>query len=571
MASCVRSLSVLESSCKRGKLSSEQTATEPLNFISDEVAEKDEFESHGRIAAAISAVIHARKNLKVIGLLGPWGSGKSSVVKFVREHLATNDKAENVYFFTYDAWLHQSDPPRRAFLESLIGFLIERGVTEKGLWQDRLLELNRQIEDTESHTTPTLSAAGRWLLPSALVVPLGIQLVSHAWFKALSNKNGNWVEHSAFFVGVFLTSLPLLVAGFLILNWRPVRRPWKREFWSKANWDKNRRPYEKESILSIFTNREILTQKNRTIRSPDPSMIEFQKTFKEIMGAVSAEDRRFIFVVDNLDRLPEAQAIEMWSTIRSFFLGPHNGVSLPTVILPIDENAVLRMYTAEHSDPNTANSLAQSFMDKTFDLTFRVTKPVLSNWQAYMRKQLKQMFGGIMEKNWPYIVSSIYDRWLVTKPNEPITPRIINTLLNSIGVLWLQWRGSEIRFPAIVYYVVHRERIDADVLSAVSDESQGVDEFDIDWRLSVAALHFGVERNQAAQVLLEQRLRNAIGNGLEAEFTSLAKAPGFAHVFDRLLNKAVRKEAPIVVNSAIKLYRAATNSIRPSPVSSAAS
>ena len=163
------------------------------------------------------------------------------------------------------------------------------------------------------------------------------------------------------------------------------------------------------------------------------------------MQAVSAENRRFLFVVDNLDRLPEAQALEMWSTIRSFFLGPASGVSLPTVILPIDEKAVERMYAAEHHGEGTAQSLAQSFMDKTFDLTFNVKKPVLSNWQAYMRKQLRFLFAEEMDDSWPYIVSSIYDHWLQSNQDEPVTPRVINALLNSIGLLWLQWRESSIQ------------------------------------------------------------------------------------------------------------------------------
>ena len=505
----------------------------------------------------MAAVIQSNRELKVIGLLGPWGSGKSSVVKFIRDRLAAVDKTEKFYCFTYDAWLHQSDPPRRAFLESLIRFLIESHVTEEPLWTDRLQKLNRQIEETDSTTTPTLSAAGRWLLPSALLVPFGMQLVGHDWFEALSKKDGSWVDHYAFFLGVLLTFLPFLVAGGLKLQWRPVRNPLTKEFWSKENWTTNRSPYETESILSIFTNREVQVQKNRTVRSPDPSTIEFQATFREIMTAVSQEGRRFIFVVDNLDRLPEAQAIEMWSTIRSFFLGHSSGVSLPTVILPIDENAVQRMYAKEHPDQKVATSLAQSFMDKTFNLTFRVTKPVLSNWQAYMRMQVKNLFADAMDPAWPYVVGSIYDRWLLSNREEPVTPRVINTLINSIGVLWLQWHGSEISFAAIAYYVIHRDRIDADVQAAVSGESFGVDDFDPDWQLSIAALHFGVDREQAAQILLEQQLRNAINAGAESEFAVLVNAPGFSHVFDRLLDAAVRDPALLPVNNAIRLYQSA--------------
>ena len=55
-----------------------------LNFIRDVPATKDAFGSHSRIAKALATAIHTQKDLKVVGLLGPWGSGKSTVVKLAR-------------------------------------------------------------------------------------------------------------------------------------------------------------------------------------------------------------------------------------------------------------------------------------------------------------------------------------------------------------------------------------------------------------------------------------------------------------------------------------------------------
>jgi len=102
------------------------TADDPvLNFIRDEPASEDQFGSHARLARAIASVIRTQKDLKVVGLLGAWGSGKSTVVKLVQDDLAKDDGNAKVYCFSYDAWLHQSDPPRRSFLETLIKFLMD--------------------------------------------------------------------------------------------------------------------------------------------------------------------------------------------------------------------------------------------------------------------------------------------------------------------------------------------------------------------------------------------------------------------------------------------------------------
>ena len=144
--------------------------TPDLNFIRDEPAAEDLFGSHDRLARAMAAVIRSQKDLKVVGLLGAWGSGKSTVVKLVQNHLDKQEGDVKAYCFPYDAWLHQSDPPRRSFLETLIKFLIDKDLTRKpDIWQARLDQLNRQVEDTEATSTPTLTTTGRVALFSLLL------------------------------------------------------------------------------------------------------------------------------------------------------------------------------------------------------------------------------------------------------------------------------------------------------------------------------------------------------------------------------------------------------------------
>ena len=91
-------------------MSSQAGLAPKLNFIRDVAAETDFFGSHDPVAKAISAAIAQNTDLKVIGLLGRWGSGKSTVVKHVQKHLAA-DTGVKTHIFCYDAWLHQSDPP----------------------------------------------------------------------------------------------------------------------------------------------------------------------------------------------------------------------------------------------------------------------------------------------------------------------------------------------------------------------------------------------------------------------------------------------------------------------------
>ncbi len=71
-----------------------------------------------------------------------------------------------VHLFTYDAWLHQSDPPRRAFLEALIADLTEHDRIKAADWAPKLSELNGRLESTVTTTSRSLSEAGKWIFLS---------------------------------------------------------------------------------------------------------------------------------------------------------------------------------------------------------------------------------------------------------------------------------------------------------------------------------------------------------------------------------------------------------------------
>lgn len=52
-----------------------------------------------------------------IGLYGMWGSGKSSIIKTVKEELSETNKS--YLFATFDAWKYTGDAFRRSFILSI--------------------------------------------------------------------------------------------------------------------------------------------------------------------------------------------------------------------------------------------------------------------------------------------------------------------------------------------------------------------------------------------------------------------------------------------------------------------
>lgn len=450
----------------------EEGATPSLSFIRDVAAEVDFFGSHERVAHAIAAVIAGNTDLKVIGLLGRWGSGKSTVVRHVQKQLNAIDQQAGgrTHVFCYDAWLHQSDPPRRSFLETLVDFLVEAKLTTRKAWQDDLDVLNGQVEDSVTTSTPAFTAMGYVFLLSLALIPLGLQFIGHDWYEAAGAAGARFPVKYVVVMGWVMLAAPILIA---ITTWAVSK--------------------DRSAVLALFVNRQVQKQVNRVTRSPDPTTIEFQTLFRKIVDSIPPSNR-LIFVIDNLDRLDEAEAVAMWNTIRSFFLGSEHadrtsrGAGLPTVLLPIDQDAVERIYSKEHG-PELGKRLARSFMDKTFDLSFHVSPPVLSDWTLYLSTQLRRVFDKWHDPAWDFQVGRLYEA--SPRDGEAITPRAINVTLNAIATLWLQWR-TEVPLVTVAYFVIFRDQIEKDVYAAVGAPIVHIADVDPDWQKGLAALHFGV-------------------------------------------------------------------------------
>jgi hypothetical protein len=483
-----------------GELTSQKT--KQPKFIIDEASSTDLIGTHSPVAKSLATIVRTDADLKVIGLLGSWGSGKSTVLKLLEKELcANNADGKETFFFLYDAWLHQNDPPRRSFLEKLISFLSSKGLTKEAAWEDDIDRLRQRLEETDSKTTPTLTGAGKLVALTLLFFPVGLQLIGFNW---LGQKFDLFsLTISVFYLGLFLIFAPLLVASLIYLAWRPTWWPCTKRFWTRSNWTLHKNRHRHDSIFSLFVNKSVDRVRNRTIRTPDPTSIEFQEVYARVMNTVSSSKRRFVFVVDNLDRISESEAVALWSTVRGFFLRKANEsatetlpLTSPTVILPLDPGSVRRMFGKDHDDNAVIDELAQSFMDKTFDITFRVSPPVLSDWQSYLSRQLCYAFEPVIDKKEidqeVYRITRLYESYLGRKQSsENVTPRTLIRLVNSIAALRLQW-GDAITLSSLAYYAINKSSIEKNLLETVSGNDFVVERFDSQWKTSTIAIYYGV-------------------------------------------------------------------------------
>ena len=169
-------------------------------------------------------------------------------------------------------------------------------------------------------------------------------------------------------------------------------------------------------LLAIYQERVKENVTHEVIFSEEPSSTQFRKWMKELDESLQTH---LILVFDNMDRLPASKVQEFWAAIHSFF--SEEKYEHIRVIIPFDRKHIISAFRGE--DGGDKRCYGNDFIDKTFDVVYRVAPPTLSNWKGYLSNQWKEAFGGGLSPE--HSITQIYD--LLT---ESKTPREIIAFIN---------------------------------------------------------------------------------------------------------------------------------------------
>ncbi len=489
-------------------------------LLDDAPAREDAFGAHLRVAHAITELVGAEEGGKGIALIGGYGSGKSTIVQLAKEALETRNSSRVVVF---DSWSHQGDPLRRSFLEELIRFLTQAEWTPKGHWDGDLDALAGKKESSRTITSPRLTPAGRAIAISALLVPLGYLLLADSFVKQ-TLMPPNFLSLSTVWWGLTLALAPLL-AVLAVYAWlRPNLAVWTRKFWLSHRG----RP-EGESVWAAFVERTIQEHQTETVRSVDPTSLEFERIFGRLMEATLTKGRILVVVIDNLDRLPSDEAQVIWATMQTFFGSSGNQSEWRKrmwLLVPFNPEGINRIWS-DRSD----EKVSKSFVDKTFQAAFRVSPPILSNWRDFFVKSLATAFPSHSDPEFDRIYR-LYRR-IAAPADKPVTPRELKAFVNDVGVLHRQWQ-DEIGLVVMACFVLNKDKIDAhsDTLTNPEFLDSGVMAIlgDSEWPRDFAALHFNVARESGVQVLIGRQVESGLTQGSLDELLRLSQVPGFEAV-----------------------------------------
>jgi hypothetical protein len=229
------------------------------------------------------------------------------------------------------------------------------------------------------------------------------------------------------------------------------------------------------------------------------------------MMRVGAKKYRLMIVLDNVDRLSDEEALSLWSTMRSFFvdrLGQDFSVThAPVVIVPVDIGSLTRVFVKNPEAGKHAKEVAQSYIDKTFDVVFDVREPAISDWRPFFDETFEKAVGDEY-KSWDiHQARRIYEGYAV-RGGRKTTPRSVIRLANAVGAIVSTSPG--IPLATILLYVLYKSEIEDGISAWVSNKERDYSEFDTEWKLNLAALHFMTDRTKAVGPLLKDDVVSAI-------------------------------------------------------------
>ena len=315
-------------------------------YIDNRPIDEDQFEgkSHQSISKSIGSHIKDDNNLlRVIGLEGKWGCGKSTIIKLLEKELS---KTHHIY--VYDTWGHQEDSQRRAFLEELTDDLINNdiltgktnhrnlaGNTKKISWRDKIKYLLARKRETNKKKIPELSKGFIILILVFILTPT-FSIVSDVLF---NQETVWWIRIMLPLSPIFISILIYLISSLF-----------------------NERLHSISELFFIFKGKELENTTYEIFTDLEPSVKEFKDWIISISKGLT--DKRLIIVYDNMDRLPPDKVKKIWSSIHTFFA--EENYDNVDVIIPFDRKHLENTFEKDGT--------IDDFINKTFSIIYRVTR-----------------------------------------------------------------------------------------------------------------------------------------------------------------------------------------------------
>ncbi|MDF4221083.1 P-loop NTPase fold protein [Maribacter sp. M208] len=487
-------------------------------FIENKPLGKDLFEgkSQERTSNVITNIIK-ENTFQVIGIDGGWGVGKSNLVKIVE------DKLIDHIFFIYDVWGHQEDEQRRSLLIELTNYLTkkENNFIKKGKWEKKLTILLSKKKEVTTENLPYLSVGFIFSL---------FAIVYASTVTTFRGELDDWLKIESIFWKIVLVLSPIfIVIGIYV--WNLVKN------WIYCNGFWNSFKLSAQETFQIYTNKQKKETKIESISEEEPSVKDFQEWMTEIDYDLN---KNLVLVLDNFDRLPKKHILNVWSSIHVFFA--EKKYEKIKVIIPFDRKHIKNAFSELNGDENT--NYADDYINKTFDIVFRVAPPIMSSWKEFFKNNWETAFATYDENEFER-VEQAYEIL-----NTAITPREIVSFINNF--ISIKLIDDKIPDRYIAIYLLCQEKILDNTLSTITELNylnglEPIYKNDEDFPKYITALAYQIDSDNAIEVIYKNRLRDSLINNEINVFKEIQEIPAFKYIIKPVVSELEDYRKPIIV------------------------
>ncbi len=274
-----------------------------------------------------------------IGLLGGWGTGKSSIGDSLERNYLKNKKVKVI---TFDVWKHEAGSFRREFLTTV---------------SQQLRVKNHDVERMylrKTETVPTGEIVLNKFLPFYTLIVFLALLVAYL----VSYVPGGLSPAEVLFL--YKRWIITLVAG---TSFFAFLTPSALDFFGKY-FEQKKVTYSKDPVKGIE---------------------EFSSIYKDVIESSQHGYDRIVIIIDNLDRVSDEKAVELLTAIKTYVC--HKKVAF---IVQCDEDAVIRHLRNYYSYEPKEHKIIDEFLRKFFNVNLRIPPIYSDDLEDFARKALNK-------------------------------------------------------------------------------------------------------------------------------------------------------------------------------------
>ncbi|WP_122408796.1 P-loop NTPase fold protein [Pseudomonas viridiflava] len=522
-----------------------------INFHTEHPATQDVFPggSHDKVASAIHRHLLSDGPSKVVGLDGEFGSGKSSILSMLKAKLTAADSDFRVWFF--DCEQNYQGSTKSNFIELFTDEVLKEVPHVSRAAETLKASRDRALGRLFEYNKRTTSRVSAWAL--ALVASLFFAATSFRELFALSRSSHAAITgmspEAAALTNTLQDPFWWLIAVHLVSFFSPVLILGAAKFCHR----KVRVGAQKWSLLSLFkgSSDDHIEEKIEVGKEVTP--LDLKKTLLEQLKVV--EDKRFVIILDNLDRLPKDSLRSVWSDLEIFIEVATQAANL-TVIVPFCSNKVAEYLKAD----GDRRYDARDFIAKKFPVVFRSPPVITSGWKDGFRQLWNYSFpdgdGNVIEQ-----CAQLLQRHS-PMANNLVTPRLQKKFINDIATTALVV-GEEISLLAIASHLLLCKYADLSLVETLrtdgfsetyqketGEEQAGLvkdtktllgaalgDSMETGWQIQFLQIHYLTTGDIAIAELLDTPLAEAFTNEDYDALGELTPLFGFSDAMKRLLSQ----------------------------------